>query len=103
MAKKLRHALEIIRHDPTTLVVHVTGHSVMDCFHGIYLSTTLKPYTLQLDTLTSIGPYFGKIEDTFICLVLSSLLGILVNQTLGCLTNDDFCLTMKNILFVERF
>ena len=30
MTKKLRHALEIIRHDPTTLVVHVTGHSVMD-------------------------------------------------------------------------
>ena len=60
MAKKLRHALEIIWHNPTTRVVHVTGHSVMDCFQRIYLSTTLKPYKLQLDTLEPIGPYFGK-------------------------------------------
>ena len=89
--KNLRHALEIIWHNLTTGVVHVTctGHSVMDCFQKIYLSTTLKPYKLQLDTLTSIGPYFGKIEETFICLVLSNLVGILVNQTLGCLSNDD--------------
>ena len=86
----LRYALEIIRHNPTTRVVHVAGHSVMDCYQRIYLSTTLKPYKLQLDTLTSIGPYFGKIEDTFICLVLANLVGILVNQTLGCLSNNDF-------------
>ena len=58
MAKK--QAFEIIWHNPTTRVVHVTGHSVMDCFQRIYLSTTIKPYKLQLDTLTSIGPYFGK-------------------------------------------
>ena len=90
MAKKLRHALEIIWHNPTTRVVHVTGHSVMDCFQRVYLTTTLKPCKLQLDTLTSIGPYLGKIIDTLICLVLSNLLGILVNQTLGCLSNDDF-------------
>ena len=90
MAKKLRHALEIIWHNPTTHVVYVTGHSVMNCFQRIYLSTPTKPYKLQLDTLTLIGPYFGYIEDTFICLVLSNLVGLLVNQTLGCLSNDDF-------------
>ena len=54
MAKKLRHALEIIWHNPTTRIVHATGHRVIDFF------PTLKPYKLKLDTLTSIGPYFGK-------------------------------------------
>ena len=89
MAKKLRHVLEIIWHNPTR-VVHVTGHSVMDCSQRIYLSTTLKPYKLHLDTLTSIGPYFRRIEDTFISRVLSNLVVLLVNQTLGCLSNDNF-------------
>ena len=60
MAKKLRHALEIIWHNPTTRIVHGTGHRVIDFFKMLYLSTTLKPYKLQLDTLTSIGLYFGK-------------------------------------------
>ena len=50
-----------------------------------------------------MGLYFGKMEDTFIWLVLSNLVGILVNQTLGCLSYDDFWLTVENILFVERF
>ena len=88
MAKKLRHALEIIWHNPTARIVHGTGHRVIDFFWGIYPSTTLKPYKLQLDTLTSIGPHFGKIKDK--CPVLSNLIGPLVNQTLGCLSNDDF-------------
>ena len=103
MAKKLRHALEIIWHNPTARIVHCTGHRINDFLRSIYLSTTLKPYILQLDTLTSIGPYFGKIEDNFICPVLSNLVDRLVNQTLCCLSNHDFWLTMKNILFVERF
>ena len=50
----------------------------MDCFQRIYLSTTIKPYKLQLDTLTSIGPYIENIEDTFICLVLSNLVKELI-------------------------
>ena len=84
MAKKLRHALEIIWHNLTSRIVHATEHRVIDFF------PTLKPYKLKLDTLTSIGPYFGKIEDKFICLVLSNLVGLLVNRTLGYLSNDYF-------------
>ena len=63
MAKKLRHALEIIWHNPTTRIVNITGHRVIDFFQRIYLSTTLKPYKLQLDTLTSIGPYFSPLAE----------------------------------------
>ena len=58
MAKKLSHALEIIWHNLTTRIVHGTGHWVIDFFKRIYLSTTLKPHKIQLDTLTSIGTYF---------------------------------------------
>ena len=50
MAKKLRHALEIIWHNPTTRVVHGTGHMVID------FREYIKPYKLQHNTLTSIGP-----------------------------------------------
>ena len=51
MAKKLRHALEIIWHKPTTRVVHGTGHMVIYFFRGY-----IKPYKLQHNTLSSIGP-----------------------------------------------
>ena len=51
MAKKLRHALEIIWHNPTTRVVRATGHMVIDFFRGY-----IKPYKLQHNTLSSIGP-----------------------------------------------
>ena len=99
----MANSLDMLWHNPTTRIVHGTGHRVIDFFKRIYLSTTLKPYKLQLDTLTSIGPYFRKTEDKFICPVPSNLVGPLVNQTLGCLSNDDFWLTMENIFFVDRF
>ena len=35
MAKKLRHAFEIIWHNPTTRVVHGTGHMVIDFLEDI--------------------------------------------------------------------
>ena len=82
MAKKLRHALEIIWHNPTTCVVHGTGHMVIDYFRGY-----INPCKLQHNTLSSIGP-FGTIVDKFIWRVLSNL--VLVNQTLGSLSSDDF-------------
>ena len=71
MAKKLRHALEIIWHNPTTRIVHGTAHRVIDFFKRIYLSTTLKPYNFILPRAFQPSRPISKSD-------------------ISCFSNDDF-------------